>query len=221
MNPVSMRMVVDLPAPFGPRKPSTSPRSTENETSFTASFVPKLFTRFSTLIIPSSGGYRLTPPPSFSGPPDMRRMHDFRAAGVRDYFDRKFRKGSSQCPRAGSGPFWCRQSDSNRRPTAYKAVALPLSYVGMGRNYKVWGAGDERLRRKDRIRSSNESPGGRYGGTQGAGRRDRHGIDGDGLREAPARGRVRCRRLRRGTGKAAGPREARCPRRALDRGHRQ
>ena len=25
MNPASMRMVVDLPAPFGPRKPSTSP----------------------------------------------------------------------------------------------------------------------------------------------------------------------------------------------------
>ena len=27
MKPVSMRMVVDLPAPFGPRKPSTSPRA--------------------------------------------------------------------------------------------------------------------------------------------------------------------------------------------------
>ena len=27
MNPVIMRMVVDLPAPFGPRNPSTSPRS--------------------------------------------------------------------------------------------------------------------------------------------------------------------------------------------------
>ncbi|MNC90861.1 hypothetical protein D3C83_70140 [compost metagenome] len=52
MKPVTMRMVVDLPAPFGPRKPSTSPRSTVNETSFTASFAPKAFTRFSTLIIP-------------------------------------------------------------------------------------------------------------------------------------------------------------------------
>ena len=38
MKPVIMRMVVDLPAPLGPRKPSTSPRSTVNETSFTASF---------------------------------------------------------------------------------------------------------------------------------------------------------------------------------------
>ena len=36
-----MRMVVDLPAPFGPRKPSTSPRSTVNETSLTASFGPE------------------------------------------------------------------------------------------------------------------------------------------------------------------------------------
>ena len=36
---------------------------------------------------------------------------------------------------AGPRPFWCRQSDSNRRPTAYKAVALPLSYAGLGRHY--------------------------------------------------------------------------------------
>ena len=38
MKPVTMRIVVDLPAPFGPRKPSTSPRSTENDRSFTAIF---------------------------------------------------------------------------------------------------------------------------------------------------------------------------------------
>ncbi len=29
---------------------------------------------------------------------------------------------------------WCRQSDLNTRPTDYKSVALPLSYVG-GKNY--------------------------------------------------------------------------------------
>ena len=40
MNPASMRMVVDLPAPFGPRKPSTSPRDTLNETSSTAVKLP-------------------------------------------------------------------------------------------------------------------------------------------------------------------------------------
>ena len=45
-KPVIMRMVVDLPAPLGPRKPSTSPRSTENETSSTARLVPKTFARF-------------------------------------------------------------------------------------------------------------------------------------------------------------------------------
>src|SRR5689334_6671444 len=54
INPVTMRIVVDFPAPFGPRKPSTSPRSTVKEISFTASFAPNAFTRFSTLIIPSS-----------------------------------------------------------------------------------------------------------------------------------------------------------------------
>src|SRR3954469_6580276 len=51
MNPVIMRMVVDLPAPFGPRKPSTSPRSTVNEMPSTARFGPKAFTRLSILIM--------------------------------------------------------------------------------------------------------------------------------------------------------------------------
>src|SRR5260370_34655841 len=51
MKPVIIRMVVDFPAPFGPRKPSTSPRSTENDTPSTARFGPKVFTKFSTLIM--------------------------------------------------------------------------------------------------------------------------------------------------------------------------
>jgi hypothetical protein len=51
MNPVIMRMVVDFPAPFGPRNPSTSPRPTENETPSTARFAPNIFVKFSTLII--------------------------------------------------------------------------------------------------------------------------------------------------------------------------
>src|SRR5712664_1268333 len=50
MNPVIMRMVVDLPAPLGPRNPSTSPLSTPKETPSTASFGPKDLLRFSTLI---------------------------------------------------------------------------------------------------------------------------------------------------------------------------
>jgi hypothetical protein len=45
-----MRMVVDLPAPFGPRKPSTSPLPTSNETPSTARLGPKDLLRFSTLI---------------------------------------------------------------------------------------------------------------------------------------------------------------------------
>jgi len=40
INPVIIRMLVDFPAPLGPRNPSTSPFSTENETPFTASFGP-------------------------------------------------------------------------------------------------------------------------------------------------------------------------------------
>lgn len=39
-SPMIMRMVVDLPAPFGPRKPVTLPGCTTNETSSTASLGP-------------------------------------------------------------------------------------------------------------------------------------------------------------------------------------
>src|SRR3954463_11762049 len=46
MNPVTIRMVVDLPAPLGPRKPSTSPRSTVKEMSSTARFAPNVLTRW-------------------------------------------------------------------------------------------------------------------------------------------------------------------------------
>ena len=39
---VSILMVVDLPAPLGPRNPNVWPCETENETPFTASNAPKL-----------------------------------------------------------------------------------------------------------------------------------------------------------------------------------
>src|SRR6185369_10500866 len=39
--PHSMRMVVDLPAPFGPSTPKISPRLTCSDTSFTATSDPK------------------------------------------------------------------------------------------------------------------------------------------------------------------------------------
>ncbi len=51
IKPVIMRMVVDLPAPLGPRNPSTSPRSTVKETLLTATFAPNALVRFSTLIM--------------------------------------------------------------------------------------------------------------------------------------------------------------------------
>ena len=47
-KPVIIRMVVDFPAPFGPRKPSTSPSLTEKDTPFTAGKSPKFFFRFLT-----------------------------------------------------------------------------------------------------------------------------------------------------------------------------
>src|ERR1035437_6730318 len=40
-RPVSIRIVVDLPEPFAPRKPNISPFATENDTSSTAVKLPK------------------------------------------------------------------------------------------------------------------------------------------------------------------------------------
>src|SRR5882672_1092820 len=54
MKPVIIRMVVDLPAPFGPRKPKTSPRSIENEIPSTARLAPKAFAKLLTFIIVSA-----------------------------------------------------------------------------------------------------------------------------------------------------------------------
>ena len=53
-NPVIILMVVDFPAPFGPRKPSTSPFATVKEMPFTASKRPKRFFRFSTFSMVAS-----------------------------------------------------------------------------------------------------------------------------------------------------------------------
>src|SRR3954470_13239481 len=52
--PQSMRMVVDLPAPFGPRTPKISPRSTVSETSRRATRRPKVRDRFSVLTMGSA-----------------------------------------------------------------------------------------------------------------------------------------------------------------------
>src|SRR3989475_9054585 len=49
--PARMRMVVVLPAPFGPRKPTISPASTRNEMPRTASTAPKVLVRSRTSII--------------------------------------------------------------------------------------------------------------------------------------------------------------------------
>ena len=68
-NPHSIRMVVDFPAPFGPRKPKISPFATFSETWSTATNDPNFFTRssistahpFPFMVAP------LLPPPGSSG----------------------------------------------------------------------------------------------------------------------------------------------------------
>ena len=55
-RPVSIRIVVDLPDPFGPRKPKTFPRGMSKLTSSTATNEPNLRTRFSAHRKTSGGG---------------------------------------------------------------------------------------------------------------------------------------------------------------------
>src|SRR5712691_10709514 len=83
MNPVIMRMVVDLPAPFGPRKPSTSPRSTANEMPSTARLAPNALTRFSILIMLEGPHYRSTLEPENHAHPRPARRSLARSAGPR------------------------------------------------------------------------------------------------------------------------------------------
>src|SRR5207302_3883756 len=45
IKPTSIRIVVVLPAPFGPRKPKISPRWSSNETSSTMVLSPMIFVR--------------------------------------------------------------------------------------------------------------------------------------------------------------------------------
>ena len=67
-----MRSVVDLPAPFGPRKPVTRPAATSNDMSETACTLPKRLLSPSISIavavrhergkLPDASGRRLSPP---------------------------------------------------------------------------------------------------------------------------------------------------------------
>src|ERR1700719_66583 len=52
-NPVIIFIVVDLPAPFGPRNPNTSPAGTLNDTLSTATTGPNFLTRLRISSIPS------------------------------------------------------------------------------------------------------------------------------------------------------------------------
>ena len=47
-RPTTMFIVVDLPAPLGPKRPKTSPAATEKLTSSTATRLPKVFRRLQT-----------------------------------------------------------------------------------------------------------------------------------------------------------------------------
>src|SRR5688572_10581132 len=78
-----MRMVVDLPAPLGPRKPTTSCRSTSNVMLSMARTGPKYLVRFSTWIIVSvlvrrrsRYGWYVLPGAKVCSPGDLRRLHD-------------------------------------------------------------------------------------------------------------------------------------------------
>src|SRR5687768_15471705 len=63
-NPVRIFIVVLLPAPLGPRKPTISPFSTSNEMSFTAVKEPYFLVRYWTLIIGVEKFARLPSPGS-------------------------------------------------------------------------------------------------------------------------------------------------------------
>src|ERR1035437_1161358 len=93
-RPQSMRMVVDLPAPFGPRKPKISPRRTANETPATALNAPKCFSRFitSTTFSAELTGSTRTGPLLLSG-----------AHGAEDVLERRLDRADGEEFEAGGG----------------------------------------------------------------------------------------------------------------------
>src|ERR1700722_12058351 len=68
-------MVVDLPAPLGPRNPSTSPRETVNETSFTAAKGPKFLESLRISSIPPPRGGPLGPYSRHNRRHDSKAVH--------------------------------------------------------------------------------------------------------------------------------------------------
>src|SRR4051794_13275166 len=71
-----MRMVVDLPAPFGPRNPKISPRPTFSETSSTATKSPKRFTSRSMTTASPSGCTERLALSHFRDEHVLKRRHD-------------------------------------------------------------------------------------------------------------------------------------------------
>src|SRR5690349_4041722 len=76
-SPIMARMVVDLPAPLGPRKPVTRPGSTVNDSPSTARVAPyRLVSRCTSIMIPTMAGT----PAAHIGPEDV--IPGTEAAGV-------------------------------------------------------------------------------------------------------------------------------------------
>ena len=88
-KPVTIFIVVDFPAPFGPRNPSTSPRRTEKLMPSTALIGPKCLTRFS--IWTRSVMY----PPRF---PASLRKRPHRLGQRRAIFARRLEPGKTEPP---------------------------------------------------------------------------------------------------------------------------
>src|SRR5438874_7782799 len=79
-RPVSILIVVLLPAPLGPRKPKKRPRGTSKETSSTATFLRKALVRWRTTMAgPGAAVMRMTstprPRPGQCGGRSMRRAN--------------------------------------------------------------------------------------------------------------------------------------------------
>src|SRR3954463_5801499 len=140
MKPVIMRMVVDLPAPLGPRKPSTSPRSTVKEMPSTARFAPKAFTRLSILIIEAAGlrDGRLKIEARFSHKPKDETYADVREIARRPFCRRGGRA-------AGAGAELPRQAGAHHRAVrARRRVGLHRPLHRAAPDRFVRQAGDRR-----------------------------------------------------------------------------
>ncbi len=133
---VNIRMVVVLPAPLGPRKPSISPAGISKERESTASLSPKRFVRLLAVIIvcPNSSEVSQVPKPGHPYYPGCKRIqprNEKMTVGIRQVGCAFCRSGPAPVVLAQGKPGRARTTGlSYQRPAGVPGLEFPIGDFG-------------------------------------------------------------------------------------------